>query len=329
MRRSMILPCLVSILASAQSLPPAPAPVATFPETSFSFGKIAAHQKVTHTFKLKNTGGSLLSIKEVRASCGCTSAISGKMALEPGESTEIQAQFDSGNFQGIVRKSITVTTDDPANPVINLHFDAEVIPEAPQVVRSVFLQDLDRKSVQKTVMRLDSGDGSPVRIKEVRAGDALYLSGVPRGDGGQTFLEIQVDGKRVPAGKTSATDVLTVIPAEEGKAPIEVRVQWEFKPVVVSTPSIVAWAGKPGEPFKSAVKVQHEKGRPFRIVEAKVSNPLLKVDFKKGKAAVHHEVRIALSPEAKAGVYAGESVTLVLDDPDQNELPIRVSAVVR
>jgi len=340
MRKSLLLPFLVSVLVSAQAPTPAPAPapipappsgaapVITFPETTFSFGKIAAHQQVTHSFKLTNTGKGTLNLKEVKASCGCTSVVAGKWALAPGESTEIQASFNSGTFQGIVRKSITVTSDDPATPIVNLHFDADVIPEPPPSVRSVAILDVERGSVKKSIMRLDSGDGSPVHVKDIKVQDAPYLSGVVHAEGTENFLEIQLDGRLIPKGKTSATDVLSVFSADEGKPSIPIKVQWELKPVIAASPAFVAMAGKAGEPLRATVRLQQIKGKPFRILEAKASNPLIKVDASK-KASVHPEIHISMSPEAKVGSYLDEHVILTLDEPDQGELSIRVSAVIR
>jgi len=330
MRQTLLLSLLVPALVSAQTPAPLPpsVPVITFEATSFSFGKIDANKQVKHSFKLTNTGKAVLNLKEVRASCGCTSAVTGKWALPPGESTEIEATFNSSNFQGVVRKSITVTSDDPVNPVVNLHFDAEVTPQPPPIVRSVSIQNVERGAVQKSVMRLESGDGSPVNVREILVQDAPYLKGVAHTEGTENFLEIILDGHLVPKGKMGATDVLSVM-TTDGKPSIPVKVQWEMKPSITATPAIVAWAGNAGEPFWAVVKLQQVKGRAFKVLGAKASNPWILVELPKPKAASHQDVRIKLSPDAKPGTLNDEHVILTLSDPDQPELSIRVSAVLR
>jgi hypothetical protein len=107
----------------------AQAPVITFDEMFFDFGKIRHAQTVIHSFKVSNTGTAPLHLKEVKAVCGCTSTVTGKMELAPGESTEIDAAFtpESG-ITGAVRKTIMVTSDDPAHPKLTLRFAADVLP---------------------------------------------------------------------------------------------------------------------------------------------------------------------------------------------------------
>ena len=227
-----------------------------------------------------------------------------------------------------MRKSITVTSDDPVNPVVNLHFDAEVTPQPPPIVRSVSIQNVERGAVQKSVMRLESGDGSPVNVREILVQDAPYLKGVAHTEGTENFLEIILDGHLVPKGKMGATDVLSVM-TTDGKPSIPVKVQWEMKPSITATPAIVAWAGNAGEPFWAVVKLQQVKGRAFKVLGAKASNPWILVELPKPKAASHQDVRIKLSPDAKPGTLNDEHVILTLSDPDQPELSIRVSAVLR
>jgi hypothetical protein len=111
---------------------PPDAPVITFDQTFFDFGKIPHGYKVFHRFKVSNTGKSTLHLTEVKANCGCTSTVVGKMNLEPGESTEIEAAFTpEDDFIGPVRKAIVVSSNAPAHPKLTLHFGADILPAQP------------------------------------------------------------------------------------------------------------------------------------------------------------------------------------------------------
>jgi len=107
-------------------------PVITFDQMFFNFGKVRHGQTVVHGFKVTNTGTATLHLKEVKAICGCTSTVVGKMDLAPGESTEIEAEFTPENdFSGGVRKSILVVSDAPAHSKLTLRFAADVLPTPP------------------------------------------------------------------------------------------------------------------------------------------------------------------------------------------------------
>lgn len=304
-------------------------PLASFDHTTHSFGKIESNTLVHHAFKVTNRGKATLVILEVKASCGCTSALPMKQTLAPGESTEIQAQFNTQSFRGLVRKSITVRSNDPANPTINLHFDADVLPEPPPAVRRILMRDMERTEVRKTILRLDPVEGRPVHAKEVKSPGAPYLSAQLRGEGEDEFLEIQLDGRGLPAGKDAGTDTFLIVPEGIGKSAIPVEVRWELKAAVEAMPAVVAWVGKADAGHATTVRLNSLKGRSFRILEARASSAWLQVKLLKSGASRQPECRITISPSAQPGSYPGEFVILKLDDPDQAELRIRVSLLLQ
>ncbi len=72
----------------------------------YDFGKVLYKVPVTAVFTLKNTGGNVLLIKNVKASCGCTNIKYSDKPLLPGKSTEISATYNAaslGNFNKTVR----------------------------------------------------------------------------------------------------------------------------------------------------------------------------------------------------------------------------------
>ncbi len=79
----------------------------------YEFGNITKGDVVEHTFKFKNTGKSDLKIRKVRASCGCTGAVTGKKVLKPGEEGTVKAVFRSASKKGAQRNTITMITNIP------------------------------------------------------------------------------------------------------------------------------------------------------------------------------------------------------------------------
>jgi hypothetical protein len=113
--------------------PSVPAPVITFDQMFFDFGKIPAGQTVVHDFIVSNTGRAPLQLEKVDAVCGCTSTLVGKRSLNPGESTKIIAVYTpEKGFTGAMQKTILVVCNDPAHPKLTLRFGGKVIPPSPQ-----------------------------------------------------------------------------------------------------------------------------------------------------------------------------------------------------
>ncbi len=88
-----------------------PTPIIHFEETSFDFGMIESGEKVKHVYTFTNTGDAPLVISNAKGSCGCTVPYWPNMPILPGESNEIEVQFDSKNKKGKQSKRITITAN--------------------------------------------------------------------------------------------------------------------------------------------------------------------------------------------------------------------------
>ncbi len=96
-------------------------PVIEFEKTSYDFGEVVQGEKLTYTFKFKNTGKSNLIIFSSEATCGCTTSTPPKAPIRPGESGEIKVLFDSKSQNGKVVKRILVGANTyPAETILTI-----------------------------------------------------------------------------------------------------------------------------------------------------------------------------------------------------------------
>lgn len=99
--------------------------VITFDKTEYDFGKLLQGEKVTYTFKFKNTGNVPLIISEVAKTCGCTASEYSQKPIAPNESGSIKVTFDSKGLEGFQSKTIQVGAN-TIPPVTNLRIKAVV-----------------------------------------------------------------------------------------------------------------------------------------------------------------------------------------------------------
>jgi len=92
----------------------------------FDFGRIQEGTVFKHEFVFKNESNSVLKIKDVSASCGCTTPKVEKKILNPQESTLIEVQFNSKGYSGPVKQYVYVNTDSLDNPIIRYIIEAYV-----------------------------------------------------------------------------------------------------------------------------------------------------------------------------------------------------------
>ncbi len=101
-------------------------PLMEFKEVVHDFGTVIEGEKVTYSYKFKNTGGSNLLISSVSASCGCTATKYTKEPVKPGEEGIVTVTFNSYKRKGYQNKSVTVSANTQPNKIV-LRMKAKVI----------------------------------------------------------------------------------------------------------------------------------------------------------------------------------------------------------
>jgi uncharacterized protein (DUF58 family) len=92
--------------------PPIPAgPSILFEEEKHDFGTIKQGEIVEYTFKFTNNGSKPLVISNVRTTCGCTVPTWPKTPIQPGQSADITARFNSAGKMGKQNKVITIDSN--------------------------------------------------------------------------------------------------------------------------------------------------------------------------------------------------------------------------
>ena len=109
----------------------------------------ADKQAVGH-FTCQNTGKEPIHFKSVHASCGCTTAQTQKDQVPPGDKGEITATFTIGDRTGTQVKTVTVETDDPANPKTVLTLRT-IIPQQLEITPTFVFWKQGEKPDPKTI----------------------------------------------------------------------------------------------------------------------------------------------------------------------------------
>ncbi|HMO39573.1 MAG TPA: DUF1573 domain-containing protein [Saprospiraceae bacterium] len=93
------------------NIPTGPTTVMEFEETEFDFGVVQEGQKVSHTYKFKNTGTEPLVLSNAQGSCGCTVPQWPRDPIAPGKSGEIVVEFNTQGKAGNRNQKVTITAN--------------------------------------------------------------------------------------------------------------------------------------------------------------------------------------------------------------------------
>jgi hypothetical protein len=118
MKKLLLLLLLLPALVVAQS-PPSnqndvvridPSPVFQFNEESWDFGTIQQGIPVTHTFEFINSGKQPMVISQVTASCGCTTPVWTKEAVNENGKGMVAVTYNSAR-EGSFVKTVTILSN--------------------------------------------------------------------------------------------------------------------------------------------------------------------------------------------------------------------------
>ncbi len=112
----------------ADEKPEGPLPILEFEKVDHDFGTVKEGQKVSYTYKFKNTGVAPLIIQNAQPSCGCTVPEWSKEPIPVGGSGFVKAEFDTNGKTNIQNKTITVTSNTWPKTT-TLRFKAMVTPK--------------------------------------------------------------------------------------------------------------------------------------------------------------------------------------------------------
>ncbi|MGD8450233.1 MAG: DUF1573 domain-containing protein [Phycisphaerae bacterium] len=310
---------------------PAGTPEMELSATSFEFGEVWQGEPVSKEILIKNIGTAPLTIS-VKTSCGCTAPTKPKSPLPPGEADTMTITYDTLKRQGAARQTITLLTNDPAQPRVPIEVTGNVKPlYEVKPNGGIGFYRLHRSAEEsKTIVFKSKYDG-PVhfRLKE-----------------GQDFGVFAVELKETKPGMEFELTARTKPPMKQGYNAIEVEVetgldhspmfrvpiQAYVRPDVECSPSTLPLSRQAMYPMPKRVKVTSREDMPVKVLEARPSDPSIKCEIREPSSPrggwVDQTVQITLPPGAE--LPPGDAwVTLRTDARDEQyrELTIRIQVV--
>lgn len=337
------VPLALCTLAFAQ-LPPVPETTAgdTRPEPHLfvaqrliDLGTVLEGDKPIVSWRLENRGGLNLVIERTRPSCGCTVVRLEEedRVLHPGESLELRAEFNSAGRTGVQNKKITIYTNDPAEPALEVQFRAhveslyEITP--PGLVN---LRAMRRGEMAETGIEILPGPGRrAVEILSVKPSKRtpLKITDEPferRGRAGRR-VRFRLD-KDAPLGAISTTLALTLnIDGVTRERTVPVRGQavgeLDWRPAILDQTRL---ASRPGKRF-APITIRSTNKKSFELRSADAGGAL-DVSIKPGRRdRTRYTVVVAVRKDARPGPLAA-MLTLRTNLPDQPLIQIPVFAVI-
>lgn len=302
---------LLSLLAAAvvTAAGAAPAPRLVCDAPVFRFGeRFSDEPDLRHTFTLRNEGNLSLEIREIQNQCGCTDLVLSSKTIRPGDSAELSVAFATRGRSGAVRQSLTVVSNDPRTPRLELAFEGAVRPYVELLPMGALLGRVppDRETTLEIEIRFPEERPDAVLAAESNAAflRADVKEVVPR-------REYIVAIRTVPplsAPHGHLRGAVTVKTASGRKPETVIPVAgWIMAPVIVA-PDALPLPAESAEPLSRYIAVRAGSARKLRIEGVDLPDP---------------RIRVTTQP------IEGEGFHIRLDGIRPAELPADAAAVVR
>lgn len=136
--------------------------------TKLSLGSIHRGEIIERTLRVLNKGTDTLEVSSVTASCGCTAAMISSPRLAPGQGGTLNITFNSKNFTGDIRKTVTLHSNCDDNPNQVIEFTATVVDEVVFSPPQFWFKDAEVGKTSHSTVRLRNNSDQPLILKGAR-----------------------------------------------------------------------------------------------------------------------------------------------------------------
>jgi hypothetical protein len=324
--------------AAAPAAPAAGAakPKAVAVEPIADLGTVAKGNSVNHDFIVKNDGTAPLEITQVQPACGCT-VVSFDKSIAPGKTGIVHTVIDTSTFNGPIAKSVTVYTNDPDTPQIQLTIKAKVEPYIyvkPGYARYIVVQGEPQDGDIAQI--LWSSDGTPFDVLSVDSPlpslklsfrEATEKERVPDIKGKQWRVEMLLSNN-APVGPLA--NYVTVHTNHPLQKLVQIPISGFVRPVIAVTPPVADFGKiELKEPLKKAILVRNFATESINVTGIENSLSLKGIDAKLEpvQAGREYQVRLTLRPELAKGPFNGK-ITVHTDSPKSPLIEVEIKGVV-
>jgi Protein of unknown function (DUF1573) len=324
---------------AARTAPPAPAaeksPVkAVVVEPVKDLGAIAQGDKVNHDFEIRNEGTAPLLITDVRPACGCTVASFDK-SIAPGQAGKVHVVFDSTTFTGPVAKGVTVYTNDPANPQIELTLRAKIEPYIavkPGYARYTIVRGEGKEGT--IVQTLYAPDGSPMDVVNVDSPWPYLKVSFREAQEGERLKDVKVKQWRVETTLSSEAPVgplagmVTVHTNHAKQKLVEIPVSGFVRPVLAVTPPKADFGRiELKQPHRRTFSVKNFATEPIKIIGVDPPGQGFEAKIEPLEDGRNYVVRLTLDPTLPKGPFHNK-LTIHTDSPKSPILEVELTGTV-
>ena len=308
------------------SQPALPPPRAQPIEPLHDFGKIGSDGKLSHSFKVTNSGGQPLLIKQVAPDCSCTTTIAHPQRIEPGATALFSFEMDPAKMSGSFVRHINVMTNDPVIPTMTFTLTGDrrrlidIIPASAGFGRVV------GNEVYERVVTLTNRSDQPLQARiegPARSGKFEFelIETVPNVEY-KLFVVL-----RPPYEEGNLAGNVMIRTNIQAQSAINISAAAVAPPILEVLPGTISVGEGASASTSNSVtrvcEVFNLVGRPIRVLSASCEDPGIKVVLREIEFGRLYRI-LATIPRDFKPPPEGRSIALKTDSPEKPEVRIPI-----
>ena len=218
----------------------------------YDFNDIKPNSENTAEFNLTNAGNSTLIVSDVQKCCGAKTSLIKEIL--PGKSEVLSVQYNVGNEYGLIKKTITLTTNDPKQMQIKLIITGNVAPTLSWLPES-FEITTHEKDIKCPEIKIKSLDNSKFSVKNfASSGNCLSVKLDPNYSASEIIIKPKLIAEKLKKLNTNNGSVLIELNHTDYK---QIRLNFEVIPSLQATPTqFVVFNADVNEPITKSIVLQ-------------------------------------------------------------------------
>jgi hypothetical protein len=313
---------LAPALAMAESGTIGSRPVIEVRETHKDGGTVEEGTVVPFQFEVANRGQADLEVTQVKPGCGCTVAKWDRV-IKPGEHRTISAEMNTLSFHDTVTKHLTIFSNDPEHPQIDLQITAHLLPLVKITPSTVALLAVSDKAVTRE-FTLERSRDRPMKIMQVIP-NAPYIRAATTPLPGDGRYKLTVTA--LPDAPLGRSNVPVVVWTDLATAP-SITFIITVDRGIVTVPPLAFFGVVPRvltAPRQSTVTIRGNSA-PFHVKGVAVDDPQLSAKVETVREGAEYRVTVTYAGGWETTGMRRQTLTVTTDDPQQPVIKIPVQA---
>jgi len=309
-------------------------PKAVVVEPIKDVGTVPKGEKAIADFLIRNDGDAVLEITNVQPACGCTVAEFDK-TIAPGKTGKVHAVVDTASFNGPISKGVSVFTNDPAMPQLDLTLRVNVEPYInikPGYARYITVQGepLEGNIVQTlwvpddTPMEITKAD-SPWPFLTVTYHEATAAERMPDVKSKQWKVEMKLSND---ARVGPLADYVTIHTTHPKQKIVQIPISGFVRPVIAVTPPVGDYGEiELKEPLRKSLIVKNFATEPIKLTSVETSTKGIDAKIEQLKEGREYNIWVTLDPSLGKGPFHSK-LTLHTDSAKIPQLDVEITGKV-